>query len=925
MNIKFCTWNIKGSNNVVKRKAILNHLKKENVQVTFLQETHLNEEEHRKYLREWVGQVYFTSYSTNKRGAIILIHRLLPFTAKDCYKDTEGRIVLVKGELYGESVLLGNVYAPNVYDEDFFAFLLSKITEMDCTNMIIGGGFNCYLSPSLDKDPPHKDPSKSGRALQNLLETLNLLDGWRYMNPNNKKYTFYSPPHLSFSRIDYIFISQYLTHLVEQSDIGAIALSDHAPVTLEMQPLRPAERSFSWKINASLFHDDNFVKFLETQTDLYLELNDHNDSDPRWVWEAYKAYMRGMIISYSSKKKKERVQEQSRIENKIRKLEEDFHRSKSNGVLQELKKTRLQLTSLLTKKAESDILFARQRMFEFGNKPNKFLARLARNSPQKAFISAISDEDQIRQTNNTKINECFQIFYKTLYTSELDNDMFTSSNFLDGLQIPHLTNERAKLLEGPITVTEIDKAISSLQPDKSPGADGFCAQFYIKMKSKINKLLQRVFNKSFEDGELPKSMYLAHIIVIPKKGKDPELCASYRPISLLGVDGKILSKIVANRLEGVVTDIVNADQTGFIKGRTSSNNTRRLINIIHYLNFHQTPSAIVTMDAEKAFDRIERKYMLEVLERFGFQSDFVRWIQLLYKVPTASVLTNGLISAQFELNRGTAQGSPLSPLLFSLAIEPLAIAVRQTSNIKGTVIGTTEHKILLYADDILLTLTDPQNSLPALINCVKDFGQISGYKVNFTKSEIMPLGFSYEHEPDFVKPFRWVPDGFTYLGVKITPKISQLYSENVNPMIKHVKDKMLGWKKLPISFLGRVNLIKMTILPKIIYPLSMLFISLKRNNIKDINKALSDFIWAGRKPKIKLDTLQLPKEHGGWGLPNITQYTTSMQARIISVWATDKQKPPWFEMKQPSPNLTLLLTCWINAGANYQLWQKTIF
>lgn len=103
----------------------------------------------------------------------------------------------------------------------------------------------------------------------------------------------------------------------------------------------------------------------------------------------------------------------------------------------------------------------------------------------------------------------------------------------------------------------------------------------------MNKLLQRVFNKSFEEEELPKSMYLAHNIVIPKKGKGPELSASQHPISLLGVDVKILSKIMANRLERVVTDIVNADQTGFIKGRT--NNTRHLINIIRYLNFHQTP------------------------------------------------------------------------------------------------------------------------------------------------------------------------------------------------------------------------------------------------------------------------------------------------------------------------------------------------
>lgn len=121
-----------------------------------------------------------------------------------------------------------------------------------------------------------------------------------------------------------------------------------------------------------------------------------------------------------------------------------------------------------------------------------------------------------------------------------------------------------------------------------------------------------------------------------------------------------------------------------------------------------------------------------------------------------------------------------------------------------------------------LTLTDPSNSIPVLIKCVEEFGQISGYEVNFTKSEIMPLGFSSERDPDFVKPFHWAPEGFIYLGVKITPRISQLYAENVIPMIKYIKDKMVFWRKLPVSFLGRINLIKMIILPKVIYPLSML-------------------------------------------------------------------------------------------------------
>lgn len=286
-------------------------------------------------------------------------------------------------------------------------------------------------------------------------------------------------------------------------------------------------------------------------------------------------------------------------------------------------------------------------------------------------------------------------------------------------------------------------------------------------------------------------MYIANIIVIPKKDKDPEYCSSYRPISLLGVDMKILSKILATRLEKVVANIINLDQTGFMKERLSSNNTRRLINIIQYHNYNQIPGVIVSMDAEKAFDRIELDYMFEVLERFGFQRKFIQWVKLLYKEPSASVLTNGLLSAPFRLRRGTAQGSPLSPLLFSLAIEPLAIAIRQNEKIQGTLIGTKQHKILLYADDILLTLTDPINSIPALIQCIKEFGQISGYKVNYEKSEIMPLGNLDHEEPAFVKPFRWSPKGMRYLGIKITPKTTQLYSENIITIINHIKVNIL--------------------------------------------------------------------------------------------------------------------------------------
>lgn len=130
----------------------------------------------------------------------------------------------------------------------------------------------------------------------------------------------------------------------------------------------------------------------------------------------------------------------------------------------------------------------------------------------------------------------------------------------------------------------------------------------------------------------------------------------------------------------------------------------------------------------------------------------------------------------------------------------------------------------------------------------------------------------------------------------MTPKTNQLYPENISPTISHIKDKLARWKRLPISFLGRVNLIKMIILPQLIYPVSMLFLFIDSKDLAGINKAISEFIWAGRKPKIKAEILQLPRALGGWALPKIENYVLSLHARIISVWATQKHANAWLRI-----------------------------
>ena len=132
-----------------------------------------------------------------------------------------------------------------------------------------------------------------------------------------------------------------------------------------------------------------------------------------------------------------------------------------------------------------------------------------------------------------------------------------------------------------------------------------------------------------------------------------EDCSGYRPIALQNQDIKLLSKILALRLERVLPFLTREDQTGFIKGRSSSFNVRRLLHIINICQTQEIDSMIISLDAEKAFDCVEWSYPFNVLHRLNLGDNFIRWVKLLYENPMAAVITNGCRSDNFPLHRST--------------------------------------------------------------------------------------------------------------------------------------------------------------------------------------------------------------------------------------------------------------------------------
>ena len=292
--------------------------------------------------------------------------------------------------------------------------------------------------------------------------------------------------------------------------------------------------------------------------------------------------------------------------------------------------------------------------------------------------------------------------------------------------------------------------------------------------------------------------------------------------------------------------------------------------------------------------------------------NLTNWIKLLYTNPLSAVLTNGLQSSNFQILRGTRQGCPLSPLLFALAIEPLAEAIRINENIHGLTLATRQHKITLYADDVLIVLTEPEISIPTLIETINMFSTFSGYRINFNKSEVMPLGCLKQiPKTPSPFPFKWSPEGFVYLGIRVTPSFEQLYKANFPPIFEHIRLDLERWNTLPISWLGRAALLKINVLPRLLYPIQMIPVMFLHKTIKQLNSWFSSFIWPKKKARLKIATLCLPSSEGGLDLPDIRKFQLSVHLRIIADWVHNKSTSLWLDVessmsKHPLVNLLFI-------------------
>lgn len=904
--IKCISLNVKGLNSGIKRNRIFSHLRQFNPNILFLQETHLRVRDHSRIRKHWIRHTFHSTFQGNSRGVAILISKNTDFSPSQVIPDSNGRYLIISGSLYNTNVVLANVYAPNVDDHHFISKLFTLFPDLNHHYLILGGDFNCTLNPKLDRSSTNPAPrSLTAEILKSHLTDFALSDVWRFFNPNVRQYSFFSPVHHSFSRIDYFFIDNKLLPCVKSVSYGSIAISDHAPLLMNLLFAgRPAAPPI-WRLNTRLIADKNYALSISSEINFFLEVNKTPGMAPSSIWEALKAKLRGIFISRSSYLNRTRKSRLLEISNAILDIDKSYTSLPTPALYKKRLELQTEFNLLTTIKAENMLRRTRQSYFEFGDKPSRMLALQLRHQSTQNIISQIRSPSGSILTDPIEINACFAQFYTSLYQSEHRYDLSLINKFFDNLPFPTIDLATQNKLDAPLTLEEVKKAINSMQNGKSPGPDGMPTELYKTFADELAPPLLEMFNDALHNHILPLSLRQASISLILKKDKDPLDCGSFRPISLLGVDVKVLAKALAHRLETVLPQIIHTDQTGFIKGRLSFFNIRRVMDIIYSPSELKDPEILLLLDAEKAFDRVEWSYLLHTLSRFGFGDNFIGLVKLLYTSPLASVNTNGVSSPYFPLERGTRQGCPLSPLLFALAIEPLAIAMRNNDNIQGIVRGGVEQKISLYADDVVLFVSRPISSLPQILALINKYSTISGYKLNVNKSELFPINIRAADLPLSASSFKISPEKFKYLGVNISKRLPDLFKLNFSPLLAQTKKDITRWSSLPLSLIGRINSIKTNILPKFLYLFQSIPIFIPKSFFRLLDKHIISFIWSNRPARISKILLQKPKTAAGLALPNFLTYYWS--ANIHSLlhlfqghYGLCDWTPAWIRIEQAS-------------------------
>ena len=414
-----------------------------------------------------------------------------------------------------------------------------------------------------------------------------------------------------------------------------------------------------------------------------------------------------------------------------------------------------------------------------GEKPSKYFLNLESRNFTSKVISKLVNENGEEYTETQDILNYQKLYYKNLYTESLNFDDISLSEKI-GENPKKLSDSDSLKLEGEITYNEIAPALKNMKNEKSPGNDGFTAEFFIFFWPDMGHYILNSLNDGYRKGNLSITQRQGVITCIPKPNKLRHLLKNWRPISLLNVIYKIAASVIANHIKTVLDKVVHEDQKGFISGRFIGENVRLIYDILFETKQEDIPGLLLSMDFQQAFDSVSWKFISKSLNYFNFGPSFKRWIKLFPNGAESCILQNGFMSEFFYLQRGCRQGDPVSPYIFILCAEILSLFLSNEESVKEININNKSFLLSQYADDTQIFLDGSESSLRSTLHILQTFYEISGLKINTEKTKALWIGSMSRSNIKLCHDYNldWDQGPIKILGVIFTPEVFHIWDLN---------------------------------------------------------------------------------------------------------------------------------------------------
>ncbi|WVZ53529.1 hypothetical protein U9M48_004457, partial [Paspalum notatum var. saurae] len=481
------------------------------------------------------------------------------------------------------------------------------------------------------------------------------------------------------------------------------------------------------------------------------------------------------------------------------------------------------------------------------------------NDRYKGDNGIIKDEVELR--------EHITSYYRSLFGPPVDNTFTMIESRVE--DIPQVYELENNILIAQFSEEEVKEAIFSMEHNKAPGLDGFPAEFYQVFWEIIKADLMAMFY-DFYKGDLRLFSLNFGVITLLPKCQEAVKIQQFRPICLLNVSFKIFTK----RINMVAQKVIQPSQTAFLPERYILEGVTILHETIHELHKKKLNGVIFKVDFEKAYDNVKWPFLQQTLRMKGFLPLWCQWILQFVSKGSVAVKVNNDVGRYFQTNKGLRQGDPLSPILFNLVVDMLAIFITRAKE-NGQVQGLLPHlvdgglSILQYADDTILFMEHnlEQAKNMKIILCV--FEKLSRLKINFHKNEL----FCYGEAKDFVEHYLQIfccGVGnllFRYLGIPMNHK-----NLKIGNKWKNASKKIKWLERKDFILWGRLVLINSVLSSLAMFMMS--FFEVPKCILKKLDFYRSTFFRQGDSHKkkyrlVRWKILCLPKEQGGLGIRNL--------------------------------------------------------